>query len=122
MMADPLVLQELLGMPDHLRRTFQTVSVLHIATADQVALQTKRARAVESHYLNQLAHEGKVIRERIGRTVYFHVPKEKQHDDGKWNDLFAQARRLPYELQRILVDDLLVAFQNRLNVLIKATA
>jgi DNA-binding transcriptional ArsR family regulator len=40
-------------------------------TAKDVALITKRARAVESMYLNCLNRRGIVIRERRGRIVFF---------------------------------------------------
>ena len=46
------------------------------ATADEVAEQTKRARAVESAYLNQLVLMGYLKKERVGRKAYFYVERE----------------------------------------------
>jgi len=40
-------------------------------TAEDVAVVTKRARAVESAYLNILSRRGIVMRERKGRNVFF---------------------------------------------------
>jgi len=48
------------------------------ATAEEVAEQTKRARAVESGYLNQLMLMGYVKKERKGRKAYFYVEKEEK--------------------------------------------
>ena len=50
----PLDVMTLLSMPDHLRKTAMTLCRLGRATADEIAQQTHRARAVESSYLNQL--------------------------------------------------------------------
>ena len=45
----------LLSMPDHLRKTAMTICRCGKATAEEIAEQTTRARAVESAYLNQLS-------------------------------------------------------------------
>lgn len=74
----PLDVMTLLSMPDHLRKTAMTVCRLGRATADEVSQQTRRARAVESAYLNQLVIMGYLKKERKGRKVYFYVEKEKQ--------------------------------------------
>jgi len=63
----------LLSLPDHLRKTAVVVCRLRRATADEVSNETKRARAVESSYLNQLVVMGHMKRERKGRDVYFYV-------------------------------------------------
>ena len=72
----PLDVMTLLSMPDHLRKTAMTVCRLGRATAEEVALQTRRARAVESGYLNQLVIMGHLKKERTGRKAYFYVEKE----------------------------------------------
>jgi hypothetical protein len=46
----------LLSMPDHLRKTAMDICRCSRATAEEIADQTKRARAVESAYLNQLSN------------------------------------------------------------------
>jgi hypothetical protein len=74
----PLDVMTLLSMPDHLRKTAMTVCRLGRATADEIAQQTHRARAVESAYLNQLVIMGYVKKERKGRKAYFYVDRESQ--------------------------------------------
>ncbi|MGD8545149.1 MAG: transcriptional regulator [Candidatus Bathyarchaeota archaeon] len=72
----PLDVMTLLSMPDHLRKTAMTVCRLGRATAQDVAEQTHRARAVESGYLNQLVVMGHLRKERTGRKAYFCVDRE----------------------------------------------
>ena len=74
----PLDVMTLLSMPDHLRKTAMTLCRLGRATAEEVAQQTRRARAVESAYLNQLVIMGHLKKERKGRKAYFYVEKENQ--------------------------------------------
>ena len=66
----------LLSMPDHLRKTAMTICRCGRATAEEVASQTTRARAVESAYLNQLVIMGYVKKERRGRKAYFFLERE----------------------------------------------
>ena len=73
---DVLDVMTLLSLPDHLRKTAITLCKLDQATAEEVAEQTKRARAVESSYLNQLVTMGYMKKERRGRKAYFYVEKE----------------------------------------------
>jgi hypothetical protein len=68
----------LLSMPDHLRKTAMTICRCSRATAEEIAEQTKRARAVESVYLNQLVIMGYLKKERKGRKAYFFIDKETQ--------------------------------------------
>ncbi len=72
----PLDVMTLLSMPDHLRKTAMTVCRSGRATADEIALQTTRARAVESAYLNQLVLMGYLKKERQGRKAYFYAQRE----------------------------------------------
>jgi hypothetical protein len=74
----PLDVMTLLSMPDHLRKTAMTLCRMGRATADEIAEQTKRARAVESAYLNQLVIMGYLKKERKGRKAYFFVDRENQ--------------------------------------------
>jgi len=74
----PLDVMTLLSMPDHLRKTAMTVCRLGRATAEEIAQQTRRARAVESAYLNQLVIMGYLKKERKGRKAYFYVERENQ--------------------------------------------
>ncbi len=73
---DVLDVMTLLSLPDHLRKTAVNLCKLGQATAEAVAEQTKRARAVESGYLNQLVLMGYLKKERKGRKAYFFVEKE----------------------------------------------
>jgi hypothetical protein len=68
----------LLSMPDHLRKTAMSICSCSRATAEEIAEQTKRARAVESAYLNQLVIMGYLKKERKGRKAYFFIDKEVQ--------------------------------------------
>lgn len=74
----PLDVMTLLSMPDHLRKTAMTLCRLGRATADEIAQQTHRARAVESAYLNQLVIMGYLKKERKGRKAYFYVERDGQ--------------------------------------------
>ena len=76
-LPEALDVMTLLSLPDHLRKTAVTLCKLEKATADEVADQTKRARAVESGYLNQLVVMGYMKKERDGRKAYFYVDKEE---------------------------------------------
>lgn len=71
----PLAVMTLLSLPDHLRKTAMTLCRMGRATADEVSGQTKRARAVESAYLNQLVIMGYLKKERNGRKAYFFVER-----------------------------------------------
>jgi len=68
----------LLSMPDHLRKTAMSICRSGRATAEEIAEQTCRARAVESAYLNQLVIMGYLKKERKGRKAYFFVERESQ--------------------------------------------
>jgi len=68
----------LLNMPDHLRKTAMTICRNGRATAEEIAEQTTRARAVESAYLNQLVIMGYLKKERKGRKAYFYIDRESQ--------------------------------------------
>jgi hypothetical protein len=74
-LPEALDVMTLLSLPDHLRKTAVTICKLGRATAEEVAEQTKRARAVESGYLNQLVLMGYLRKERKGRKAYFFVEK-----------------------------------------------
>lgn len=60
-------------LPSHLEKTLQALRILGKATAEQVAGQTGRTRAIESVYLNQLVNLDVVEKERIGRKCYYHI-------------------------------------------------
>mgnify|MGYP001077527535 CR=1 FL=1 len=72
-LSEVLDVMTLLSLPDHLRKTAVAVSKVGKATASDVAKETRRARAVESNYLNQLVVMGHMKRERKGRKVLFFI-------------------------------------------------
>ncbi len=74
----PLDVMTLLSMPDHLRKTAMTICRCGRATAEEIAEQTNRARAVESAYLNQLVIMGYLKKERKGRKAYFYADRDPQ--------------------------------------------
>ena len=74
-LPEALDVMTLLSLPDHLRKTAVSICKLGRATADDVSEQTKRARAVESGYLNQLVLMNYLKKERKGRKAYFFVDK-----------------------------------------------
>jgi hypothetical protein len=75
-LPEALDVMTLLSLPDHLRKTAVTICKLGRATAEEVSDQTKRARAVESGYLNQLVLMGYLKKERKGRKAFFFVERE----------------------------------------------
>jgi len=74
-LPEALDVMTLLSLPDHLRKSALAVSKSGKATANDVAKETKRARAVESNYLNQLVMMGHLKRERKGRKVLFFIER-----------------------------------------------
>ncbi|UCE44328.1 MAG: transcriptional regulator [Candidatus Bathyarchaeota archaeon] len=76
MMTDALDVMTLLSLPDHLRKTAVTLCKLGEATAEEIAEETERARAVESSYLNQLVLMGYLKKQRRGRKAYFCIERE----------------------------------------------
>jgi len=63
----------LLSLPDHLRKTAMVLCHLREASAEDVSKETKRARAVESDYLNQLVTQGYLRKRRSGHKVFFYI-------------------------------------------------
>lgn len=74
-LGDALDVMTLLSLPDHLRKSAMVICRVNEATADEVAEETKRARAVESSYLNQLVNMGHLKKRRKGRRVHFFIEK-----------------------------------------------
>jgi len=66
----------LLNMPDHLRKTAVAICRNGRATAEEIANQTNRARAMESSYLNQLVLMGYLKKGRKGKKTYFYIEKQ----------------------------------------------
>jgi hypothetical protein len=63
----------LLSLPMSLRKTVIVLYKLEKATAEGIAQETKRLRAVESASANQLVRMGYLKKKREGRDVYFYI-------------------------------------------------
>jgi hypothetical protein len=63
----------LLSLPMSLRKTVMVLYKLEKATAEDLARETKRLRAVESASANQLVRMGYLSKRREGREVYFYI-------------------------------------------------
>ncbi|MCJ7634495.1 transcriptional regulator [Candidatus Bathyarchaeota archaeon] len=63
----------LLSLPMSLRKTVMVLYKLEKATANDLANETKRLRAVESASANQLVRMGYLKKRREGREVYFYI-------------------------------------------------
>jgi hypothetical protein len=63
----------LLSLPMSLRKTVMVLYKLEKATAEDLARETKRLRAVESGSANQLVRMGYLSKKREGRDVYFYI-------------------------------------------------
>jgi len=63
----------LLSLPRSLRTTVMVLYKLKEATAEDLAGETKRLRAVESASANQLVRMGYLKKRREGRKVYFYI-------------------------------------------------
>ena len=63
----------LLSLPTSLRKTVMVLYKLEKATAEEIADETKRLRAVESASANQLVRLGYLKKKREGRAVYFYI-------------------------------------------------
>jgi predicted transcriptional regulator len=63
----------LLSLPTSLRKTVMVLYKLEKATAEDIAKETKRLRAVESASANQLVRLGYLKKKREGRDVYFYI-------------------------------------------------
>lgn len=70
---ETLDVMTLLALPDHLRKAASIVCDEGRITAGEVSDMTRRSRAVESGYLNQLVRMGYLRKDRGGRRVYFSV-------------------------------------------------
>lgn len=63
----------LLSLPMSLRKTVMVLYKLEKATAEGLAKETGRLRAVESSAANQLVRMGYLSKKREGRDVYFFI-------------------------------------------------
>lgn len=63
----------LFSLPSALRKTVIALYKLGEATAEDLARETRRLRAVESSAANQLVRMGFLTKRRDGRKVYFNI-------------------------------------------------
>lgn len=71
----------LLSLPMALRKTIMVLYQLDEATADDLARETGRLRAVESAAANQLVRMGYLKKRREGRDVYFYIGSGAETED-----------------------------------------
>lgn len=117
----PDTLISLLGLPDHLRKTLIVAEIQGRVTAQDVAEQTRRARAVECAYLNQLAVMGFLEKTRTrtprkyqSRSVVCFVSKTKLKTEVA--SVYEKLKAMPNQLREIICEDMLTAFENRVKV------
>lgn len=67
-----------LTVPDSLRKSLFAVTELGNATADEVCERTGRHRSIENKYLNELVRAGWLVRQRVGKKVYYSPRKRKE--------------------------------------------
>lgn len=61
------------SLPEHLQKSMEAIATFGEATAQDVAENTRRSRAAESDYLNQLVDHGFLRKERRGKEIVFQV-------------------------------------------------
>ena len=61
------------SLPEHLKKSMETIATFGEATAKQLSEKTGRSRAAESDYLNQLMSRGFLKKQRRGKEVVFQV-------------------------------------------------
>ena len=66
----------ILNLPLTLRKTILILYKLEKATADDLAKETKRLRAVESAAANELVRMGYIKKKREGREVFFYIENQ----------------------------------------------
>ena len=70
----------LLSLPGHLRKTVISLYKLEKATAEELSIETKRLRAVESASANQLVRMGYLKKKRQGHKVYFYIEQKSEEN------------------------------------------
>lgn len=109
----PETLISLLGLPDHLRKTMIVAQIHGQVTAQDVALETKRARAVESAYLNQLTIMGLLEKTKQKQRVFFGSHNKLQEEA---SSLYQKLKEMPSQFRQIICEDMMTAFENRIKV------
>ena len=71
----------ILNLPLALRKTIMVLYKLEKATADDLAQETKRLRAVESAAANELVRMGFIKKKREGRDVYFFIENPEEYKE-----------------------------------------
>jgi hypothetical protein len=75
---DYLTPPDLIFENEAIRNTGHRLISFRIATASEIANITKKERAVESFYLNDLWSRNKIRKLRIGRKVFFYIGRSKE--------------------------------------------
>lgn len=109
----PETLISLLGLPDHLRKTLIVAEIRGQVTAEDVAVETKRARAVESSYLNQLTLMGFLHKSKRDRHTLF-MSETKLKEEA--SSLYQRLRDMPTQFRQLICEDMTTALENRIKV------
>jgi ArsR family transcriptional regulator, lead/cadmium/zinc/bismuth-responsive transcriptional repressor len=72
----------LIALPASLQKTLLILYQVEKATAEDLAKETKRLRAVESAAANQLVRLGYIKKRRQGRDVFFYIEPTVQKQEG----------------------------------------
>jgi len=107
---DMLLPQDVWSFPEGIKKTAMQLVVFRLASADDIAKITKRERAVESAYLNELESTNKCRKMRIGRKKYFYISNKIYlepflHINKEWRDVFvAILKTYPLENDEIEIN------------------
>jgi len=82
----PKAIENMLELPDSLRKTMSIMAQLEEAPAEAIAKQTHRTRGMESIYLNQLTRMGYVQKIKSGRKIHFRTHTETKADKSKMRE------------------------------------
>ena len=64
---------KLISLSDHLRKTYMTVASVGECDANRVSNLTRRCRALESNYLNQLCRMGWLNKNKVSKKTLFRL-------------------------------------------------
>lgn len=102
---DLLTPNDIFLLPLPMKQTALELIRFRIATADEIAKRTRRERAVESGYLNQLTKMNYSRKIRIGRKIYFSIGDRQELEPfmyikKEWREIMIMLLRLsPIEIE-----------------------
>ena len=105
---DLLTPNDIFLLPGPMKQTAIELIRLRIATADDIAGKTKRERAVESGYLNQLTKMNYCRKIRISRNIFFFIGYNQDLEPIKlikkdWREIIIMILRIiPVEMENLI--------------------